>query len=70
MPPRLGTVAPVQVMRLYPLLGNDGRSEGQLPAQNGGGDDLGELVDLARSIAIEQLQALLAGAAEREPVAV
>src|SRR5215204_5925946 len=50
-------VASVEVVRLYPLLGDDGRAERQLAAEHGCGDDLGELVDPAGAIAAQQLQA-------------
>src|SRR5947209_8418035 len=70
IPPRLGTVAPIQVMRLDPFLGDDGRAEGQLTAENGRGHDFGELADLAGAIAAEHLEALplacQAGAARSE----
>src|SRR4051794_16600531 len=61
IPPSLGPVAPVQVMCLDPFLGDDGRTEGQLAAENGGRDDLGELVDLAGAVAVEHLETLALG---------
>src|SRR5262245_15772888 len=54
----LRPVAPEQVVGVDPLLGDDRRAERQLAAQDGRGDDLGELVDLPRAAAAEELEAL------------
>src|SRR5947209_970280 len=52
----LRTVASVEVMRLDPLLRDDRRAQRKLAAEDGRGDDLRELLDLAGAVAIEDLE--------------
>src|SRR5436190_6625267 len=53
----LRPVAAVEVVSLHPLLGHDRGAQGELAAQHGGGDDLGELADVVPAVAAEQLEA-------------